>query len=203
LPNRIIRESCRTSVSLAQLSHGAERMWWRLLTCADDFGRFQADITLLHAACFPRQLLTIHQADVRAWLEELIKQDMVRLYQHSGSEYGYFINWDKHNKKRAKYPKYPDPGQHMLTSADIREHMSASAHLIEKREARDEIRESRSEKREGSPTIAHATGSNGATTPDDLAAHEAKKRRALDLLRFAAPNAAKLLEQAEQAEHAE
>lgn len=184
MPNRIIRESARTSASLAQLSHGAERFWWRLLTYADDFGRFPADVVLLHAACFPRQLLTIHQADIRTWLDELIAVDMVHIYQHSGQDYGCCINWNKHNRKRAKFPKYPEhvhTCEHLLTSADIREHMSASAHLVERRESRDEIRESRSEKQD--QPVAHATGSNG-TDPE----HEAKKQAALAMLHRAFPH---------------
>lgn len=43
MPNRIIRDKCRTSISLDKLSFGAECMFWRLTTVADDYGRFEAD----------------------------------------------------------------------------------------------------------------------------------------------------------------
>ena len=53
MPNRIIRESCTTSPTLDALSDGAERMFWRLTTIADDYGRFDADPRVLLAKCFP------------------------------------------------------------------------------------------------------------------------------------------------------
>jgi hypothetical protein len=160
MPNRIIREACRTSLSLSKLSHGAERMFWRLLTCADDFGRVQADPELIQAACFPRQLLSVHVADVRAYREELIVHNMLVLYTHSGNEYAYFKNWDKWNKKRSKYAKYPAPP----ASASTCEQMPTYADICaSNREARVEIRDTRVEKREG---LAHANGHE--PTPADL-----------------------------------
>ena len=68
MPNRIIRESCRSSETLALLSHGAERMFWRLTTVADDSGRFQAAPKILLADCFKVMADRVRPAHVAAWL---------------------------------------------------------------------------------------------------------------------------------------
>lgn len=40
MPNRMIKESICTSETLAQLTPEEERLFYRLLVNADDFGRF-------------------------------------------------------------------------------------------------------------------------------------------------------------------
>lgn len=109
MPNREIRESCRSSETLAQLTAGAERFFWRLTTSADDFGRFDARPAVLRAECFKVMLAKITEAQVIAWLKELLKADLVRVYTQDGKVYGYFVTWPKHQRKRAKYSKYPVP----------------------------------------------------------------------------------------------
>jgi len=110
MPNRDIKESCRTSETLAKLTHGAERFCWRLTTYADDWGRFPASAPVLRAHCFALMLDTVSEADVAGWLGELQRCDMVRIYADSdGKMYGEFITWRKHQRVRAKFSKYPAP----------------------------------------------------------------------------------------------
>ena len=54
MPSRLIRECTRTSVSLAHLTDQAERLFWRLITTADDFGRFEADPDIVRNICYAR-----------------------------------------------------------------------------------------------------------------------------------------------------
>src|SRR5687768_9681921 len=71
MPNRIIRESIRTSETLATLSDGAERLFLRMTTTADDFGRFEGDPKIVRAACFPMMLDAWTLERTRATLAEL------------------------------------------------------------------------------------------------------------------------------------
>ena len=109
MPNRMLRESCRTSPTLDVLSDGAERLFWRLLTCADDYGRFEGEPLLVKAACFPRRVDTLPTATVAGWLDELIAADLIRAYVVEGKAYAHFVTWAKHQRVRESKPKYPEP----------------------------------------------------------------------------------------------
>lgn len=110
MPTRDIKESARTSETLAQLSHGAERLFWRLITVADDFGRMPAHVAVVRAACFPMMLHKVKPSDVQSWLDELTKADLVRLYSDAdGKPFAFFTTWGKHQRTRAKHSKYPPP----------------------------------------------------------------------------------------------
>lgn len=115
MPTRDIKESCRTSETLAKITPAAERFFWRLLTYADDYGRFPARADVLRAQCFSVMLAAVQQKDVSRWLSELFDSGLVYLYKgDDGKEYGEFVTWRKHQRVRAKHSKYP-----ARTSADI------------------------------------------------------------------------------------
>lgn len=109
MPNRYIRESCRTSPNLAELSHGAERMFWRLITVADDFGRFEAEHDVLLCQCFPKLLDSVKLTHVKAWLSELVTCQLVTTYVVNRRTYAFFNTWEKHQRTRAQHSKYPSP----------------------------------------------------------------------------------------------
>src|SRR5690242_611483 len=104
MPTRDIKESCRTSRSLAQVSDFAERLFWRLLTYADDFGRFPADASVVRAQCFSVMIDAVRENRVVNGLMELSKADLVRFYDAvDGKQYGFFPTWPKHQRTRAKH----------------------------------------------------------------------------------------------------
>ena len=169
MPNRMIRESCRTSLTLDALSDFGERFFWRLTTVADDFGRFEAHPAVLTAACFPLRCGTIKPEKITIALQELVACGLVTAYATNGKPYGMFNTWDRHQIKRAKHSKYPGPPvsarEQPTVSADICQQTQTSvgtceqtqANVSESREARVEKRESRSESREagdGQPSPA-------------------------------------------------
>lgn len=107
MASRIIRDSSRTSPTLAPLSHGAERLFWRLTTFADDWGRFEADPEIVRGACLPTvQGVTTKQ--VSGWLKEL-GIGLVRFYHVNDRQYGVFVTWFRHQRKRDSKAKYPEP----------------------------------------------------------------------------------------------
>src|SRR5579864_5388585 len=107
MPDRLIRESALFSKSLARLSDFAERLFWRLTTTADDYGRFPADPEVVAGRCMP--LLGAGARRVKAALVEMQETDTVRLYEVEGKSFGYFPAWSRYQQTRAKKSKYPDP----------------------------------------------------------------------------------------------
>lgn len=109
MPNRMIRESCRTSETLNQLSAEAERLFWRLTTVADDFGRFEADPRVILATCFPLKVGLLKVETVGRWFKELVACSLVRTYVSGCKQLAFFVTWEKHQYTRAKTSKYPAP----------------------------------------------------------------------------------------------
>lgn len=144
MPNRVIKESICTSDTLAQLSAEEERLFYRLIVQADDWGRFDGRAAVVLAACFPLQVHEITANQVEAWLQRLAEVGLIRFYFVDGRRYLYFVTWDKHQQRRAKYSKYPHPPAGdggMQASASDCNHMPAI--VPEKRESRIETRETR------------------------------------------------------------
>jgi hypothetical protein len=108
MPNRIIRESALISETLAQLSHGAERLFWRLTLVADDHGRFDANPAVVKARCFPLLVDRIRTADVVKFLTEL-SRECIHLYTVESRQYGYFPNWLKYQRTYGLKSKFPEP----------------------------------------------------------------------------------------------
>ena len=122
MPNRLIRESCRTSPTLAMISGDAERLFWRLTTVADDYGRFDGRPEVIRAECFQTMLDTVTTAKVGKWVEALTQMGLTMTYLADGRPYLAIAKWDKYQDTRAKRSKWPDPP---LASANTCEHVPA------------------------------------------------------------------------------
>lgn len=109
MPSRIIKESITTSESLAAVSADAERLFWRLVVKADDFGLYYGNPKILASMCFP--LDPPKEQRIRAWLAELVGQGMVGTYtsDEDGKQYLKLMSWDRNQQTRAKKSKYPLP----------------------------------------------------------------------------------------------
>lgn len=141
MPNRIIRESALTSHSLAKLSDGAERLFWRLTIVADDAGRFDAYGVTVLARCFPVLADTLSPLKIGKWLAEL-SQDHVQFYEVNGRQYGQFRKWAEYQRSYGLKSKFPEPpadcGNVPQVPADSR-----SYPISENRDTRSDIRETR------------------------------------------------------------
>lgn len=133
MPNRIIRESALTSHSLAKLSDGAERLFWRLTIVADDKGRFDAYGVTVLSKCFPTLANKLSPLKIGKWLAEL-SRDHVEFYEVNGRQYGQFCKWAEYQRSYGLKSKFPEP------PADCGE-IPQSPALI--RDPRIDIRESR------------------------------------------------------------
>ena len=109
MSDRLIRESCCTSETLNALSHFEERFWWHLLVNCDDYGRMDGRHAVLKSRLFPlMEGVTI--ASMGVALQKLASVGLVMLYEVEGRPYVQVVNWDKHQRVRAKRSKYPAPG---------------------------------------------------------------------------------------------
>ena len=163
MPNRIIRESCRTSETLEQLSGDGERLFWRLVTVADDFGRFEADPRVIRSACFPLRD-TLKTATVERWFGELVAAGVVIPYSADGKRLAFFSTWDKYQQKRARNSKFADPPADASTCAQ------AQADSFETRDTRSETREARNTGNGSSASNGNGSGESqspeGPATPN-------------------------------------
>lgn len=108
MPNRILREGILTSPKLSRLGWAAEVFYRRLMSVVDDFGRYYADPGMLRAACYPRQLSQVSDADADGWLAECAAAGLVRVYRMpDGERYLEVLNFGQ--QVRAKKSKFPDP----------------------------------------------------------------------------------------------
>lgn len=109
MPTRFIKESCRSSKNLDKVTDFEERLFWRLLTTADDFGRFLADPELVRSACFPRRDRLPLQKLIDA-LVGLKRNHLIILYSVKDRQYGQFCTFEEHQgKPRSRKSKYPAP----------------------------------------------------------------------------------------------
>lgn len=109
MPNRIIKETIRTSKTLNMLSDFEFRLWTYLLTYVDDFGRGSADPVLLKGFVLPRSAATIDE--IHSALYSLEDLGMIERYEVEGEPFFLFPNWAKHQRVQCKKAKFPPPSE--------------------------------------------------------------------------------------------
>jgi hypothetical protein len=108
MPNRIIKESICTSEELANISDGAETLFYRLIVKADDFGCYYADPEIVRNICFAKKK-RVKEAHVIKWLEELKNNKLIIIYEDNGKPYLQLKTFENHQQRRATKPKFPLP----------------------------------------------------------------------------------------------
>ena len=121
MPNRILKESIRTSKSINAMSDFQFRLWAYLITYVDDFGRGSAEPDILKGFVFPRRKC-VTEATIKSALLDLANLGLVILYEVDGESYLSLRNWEKHQNRRATSSKYPEPPE-----IDVCEQMQADA----------------------------------------------------------------------------
>lgn len=107
MPTRFIKESCRTSKNLQLVQDFSERLFWRLLTTADDYGRCMAAPAVVRANCFPLSD-NLSLKKIESALVDLVKHRLITRYSVGEREYAEFSTFTIHQgNPRAKVSKYP------------------------------------------------------------------------------------------------
>lgn len=108
MPNRLIKETIRTSEKVNEMTDFQFRLWISLITYVDDYGRGDARPAIIKGSCFPlRERVTVK--DIDAALQALAGIGCVGLYEVDGKPYLYFPRWESHQTIRNQKSKYPAP----------------------------------------------------------------------------------------------
>jgi hypothetical protein len=135
MPNRDLKESNRRSPSLQLLSDAAERLWYRLLTAVDDFGRMEADPEVVFTTCFQRVPNGWTIDKVKKCLFELSSKapkgdrPLIVIYEVGMRSFIQILSASSHIYRRAKESKYPTPTDTQLSQqvTGAVSHLRASA----------------------------------------------------------------------------
>lgn len=105
MPQRFLKPGFRTSARLAKCSRDARLLYVNLITLADDWGRYEGDVTLLKNECFPYD--DVATEVFQSWLNELIEVSVLVRYSVGEIWYIQIERWTE--RKRSKSSKYPNP----------------------------------------------------------------------------------------------
>jgi hypothetical protein len=107
MPNRMVREGILASDLVNKLTWAAEVFYRRLMSVADDFGRYDGRPEIVRAALYPLRLDKVSAADVDKWKAECAQAGLVSCYHVDGKEYIQIENFGQ--RLRVKKSKYPVP----------------------------------------------------------------------------------------------
>jgi len=130
MPNRIIKESIRTSETIDKLSTFEETLFYRLIVSCDDYGRFDGRSSIVKGSCFPLKD-NITRKNIEDALDKLASVGLVSLYEVDGKPFLLLPSWSKHQNIRAKKSKYPEPNKDMNASVCKCMQMNANVPVIQ------------------------------------------------------------------------
>lgn len=153
MPTRIIRDSAKTSPTLALLSAEAERLFWRLTIHADDYGRFDGNPRVILAGCFPLLIEKISSDQIAQWCGELEAVGTIIFYAVDTRRYGYFPSWFKYQRKYperkngSKFPEPPDVSRIIPETPGDSRSIPENPAFFEGKESKVKDKESKEEKK--------------------------------------------------------
>lgn len=119
MPTRLIYEKTCDSVTLATLTADEERLFFRLVVKADDYGRFHAHPSILLGSCFPLLLKSITVEEIQVWRDHLAEAGLIEIYADDGREYLQIVTWPTYQRLRGSKPKFPDPTTSPSSDGDL------------------------------------------------------------------------------------
>lgn len=108
MPSRIIRDGILTSERINALSPLAELFYRRLMSVADDHGRYSANLTQLRAYCYPLKLDSVKEDSIRKHLAECIGAGLIVPYTVEGKHYIQMLDFGQRVQAKSKFPDPPD-----------------------------------------------------------------------------------------------
>ena len=108
MPNRILKETIKSSPQIDCLSWFEEVVFYRLMVTADDYGCMDGRIVLLKNELFPTKDNVTKKA-IEDAIARLVSIGLLCKYTVNGMPYLFFPTWEKHQRIRNKHRKYPDP----------------------------------------------------------------------------------------------
>lgn len=119
MPNRIIKDSIRTSDTINSLGWFEECLFYRLIVSCDDYGRFDGRTAIIKGTCFPlKDSVTVKSLDDA--LSKLVTAGLVSYYEVDGKPYLSLPTWEHHQNVRAHKSKYPSPEEGNMNTSEYR-----------------------------------------------------------------------------------
>ena len=136
MPTRMIREGLLDSDKINLLSADGERLFTRLMLCADDFGRFDGRFIVIKNRAFPLKE-TMKISNIEKDLNECIKVGLITRYLVNGKPYIEIPGFNQ--RLRAKKSKYPDNDGHMSDDCPTDDgHVQATINKMSEEKRREE-----------------------------------------------------------------
>lgn len=131
MPNRLIRDGILSSEAVCSLSWAEEVFYRRLMSVADDHGRFHAAPKLLRAACYPQQIDKVSDADIGKWITACVTAGLVSVYPaQDGKRYIQILKFGQQVRAKSKFPEPADVKDEQPKAPDINcKQVPANAHL--------------------------------------------------------------------------
>ncbi len=108
MPNRILREGIISSPRVDRLSAMAEIMYRRLMSVADDYGRYYASPRMVRAACWPFHPNPPSEAEIEGLLAECSQPDsrLLAIYQHKNQAFLEILDFRQQTRSKSKFPEH-------------------------------------------------------------------------------------------------
>lgn len=114
MPSRIVREGINSSRAVSSLSEEAQLFYRTLMLVVDDYGRFEVDLDVIRASCFPRQLDRWPPGRIETCLNcavQTLTDDgtpLIQRYRVASKEYLQINNFNQRVQSKPKFPGPPE-----------------------------------------------------------------------------------------------
>lgn len=138
MPDRILRAKILTSDLVNTLSWPGEVFYRRLMSVVDDYGRYDARVSILRSSLYALKLDKVSDADIVKWMGECSKAGLISVYQVQSKDYLEILQFRQ--RLRAMKSQYPPPDDgRPLTDADMCGHLTANGGHMPPEEKRREV----------------------------------------------------------------
>lgn len=127
MPNRTVRDTICADDRLDALSPGAERLYHRLHSQADDYGALDGRLQVVRSRCFQLCPESVTLPTVEKWLSEVAAAGLILLYEVAGRPYLQMLDWPY--QARAISRKYPPPNLAEQVRTDAAHVQADASHL--------------------------------------------------------------------------
>lgn len=107
MPTRLIREGILTSERINALSSNAELFYRRLMSVADDHGRYSGNLTLLRSSCYPLKVDSVKEDSIKKHLAECIDAGLIVPYTVANKPYIVMVDFGQRVQSKSKFPEPP------------------------------------------------------------------------------------------------
>lgn len=105
MANRVVKEGILKSDKVNSLSWTAEVFYRRLMSVADDYGRFDARLPIVRSSLYPLRLDRVSEADIIKWMDECSEAGLISQYEVDNKPYMEIIEFGQTLRiKKSKYP---------------------------------------------------------------------------------------------------